>query len=208
MTMADDDATDAPAETPEEETREAPAEKTGATAAGKGRLFIILCAAVAFLAAAAGYAVALLTTGQSPLAPAAAEAGQGQAPAAPSGAEAGDAAVPPPATADTEKLLYKDLESITVNLDEPQLARYVHATITLGIDEKEFEQVAPQIDAKLLVLRDWLTVYLTSLSLEDVRGSANLNRIRREILDAFNEQLWPGGKPMIRKVLFKDFAIK
>jgi len=177
----------------------------------KPALFLALCAGVALVAGGAGFAVAWMTAGGgTPLAPAEAEAGQPDAESPTSPAEgaaspAGSAATPAEAP---EPLAYKDLESITVNLDEPRLARYVHATITLGIAKEEFEKVSQHIDANMLILRDWLTVYLTSLTLDEVRGPANLNRIRREILDAFNEKLWPNAKPHIRKVLFKDFAVK
>jgi len=192
-----------------------PADEPAAAPGGlfrKPALFLALCAGVALVAGGAGFTVALLTAGGgTPLAPAAAEAGQPDAEAPPSPADG--AAPPAGATAatpadDLEALAYKDLESITVNLDEPRLARYVHATITLGIAKEEFEEVSQHIDANMLILRDWLTVYLTSLTLDEVRGPANLNRIRREILDAFNEKLWPNGRPRIRKVLFKDFAVK
>ncbi|MBL7139331.1 MAG: flagellar basal body-associated FliL family protein [Planctomycetes bacterium] len=171
---------------------------------GKGKRFVILCAGVAFAAGGAGYGVALLTTGGQPLAPAAAQADESADPAsltapAPAARQVAD---------DTDKCLYKDLEPITVNLDEPRLARYVHACLTLAIPEEEFAAASLVVDAKMLVLRDWLTVYLASLTLDEVRGPASLNRMRREILDAFNQELWPDQKPRIRKVLFKEFAVK
>ena len=58
------------------------------------------------------------------------------------------------------------------------------------------------------ILTNWLTIYLASLSLEDIRGDRNLKRIQIQILDAFNEQLFPNQKPKIKRVLFKEFAIQ
>ncbi len=203
-----DPAPDSPQDAPEAQATAPP--ETGETgdAAGASRkpvLFVVLCAAVALVAGGAGYVVAVLTTGQAPLAPASAQADEAEAP---DEAET-EAAVPPPRPEGAgETYAYKDLESITVNLDEPRLARYVHATITLAIAEEDFETASKTIDVRTRVLRDWLTVYLTGLTLDEVRGAANLNRIRREILDAFNAELWPDSKPKIRKVLFKEFAVK
>ncbi len=199
----------APQDASESRPPETDAEDTGGGDAppGKRRLFFILCAGVALAAGGAGYAVAVITAGPQALWPASAEAGETQTPA--EGTEASDDALPDPKPAEeTENYAYKDLEPITVNLDEPRLARYVHATVTLGILEEDFAKASADIDAETRVLRDWLTVYLTSLTLDDVRGPANLNRIRREILDAFNQELWPEGKPLIRKILFKEFAVK
>jgi len=194
-----DDTTDTP-----DGADDAPAKTGEGGSAGKGKLFLILCAAVAFLAAGAGYGVAVLTTGTTPLAPASAQAGEAPVP----GEDEPAAAAADEPGAEAETFLYKDLDPITVNLNEPRLARYVHASVTLGIREDEFNDVSPQVDARTNVLRDWLTVYLTSLTLDDVRGPENLNRIRREILDAFNTELWPDATPKIRKVLFKEFAVK
>jgi len=210
MPETDADTPDTP---PEEEPQAPPAETdadetSGAAPSGKRRLFFILCAAVALVAGGAGYGVAVFTAGPDALAPASAEAGETQA-AGEEAAETPTEALPEPKSAEeTENYAYKDLEPITVNLDEPRLARYVHATVTLAIPQEDFEKASALIDEQTRVLRDWLTVYLTSLTLDDVRGPANLNRIRREILDAFNQELWPEGKPLIRKVLFKEFAVK
>ena len=204
-----DDETDAPQDAPEAPPPiEDVGEETTDTAAPprKGKLFLFLCAGVALATGGAGYAVAVFTAGESPLAPASAQAGEEQ-PTEAEPAAADDAAAAKPAE-EADNYIYKDLESITVNLDEPRLARYVHATITLAILQEDFEAAAQRIDGENRVLRDWLTVYLTSLTLDDVRGAANLNRIRREILDAFNQELWPESKPLIRKVLFKEFAVK
>jgi len=213
--MPDPETDTAPEAAPAEETpKRPPADEAGDEAAapapkGKGLRFVLLCAGVAFVTGGAGYAVALLTTGGPALPPASAQADPATTPPAP-----GDPAGTPPAPAagqapeDLEKCVYKDLDAITANLDEPRLARYVHACITLAIAEEEFAAAAPVIDAKMLVLRDWLTVYLASLTLDEVRGPASLNRMRREILDAFNQELWPDQKPKIRKVLFKEFAVK
>jgi len=173
-----------------------------------GKRFLILCAGVALAAGGAGYAVAVFTGDESPLAPASAQAQEDETPGPEVVKPPADAVPPGKPDEETVAYAYKDLEPITVNLDEPRLARYVRATITLAIPQEHFQAGSTRIDAETRVLRDWLTVYLTSLTLEDVRGPANLNRIRREILDAFNQELWPEGKPLIRKVLFKEFAVK
>jgi flagellar basal body-associated protein FliL len=60
----------------------------------------------------------------------------------------------------------------------------------------------------MMLLRDWLTTYFAGLSLEDVRGSRNLNRIKRDVQDQFNELLFPGTKPFVRQVLFREFAVQ
>ena len=62
--------------------------------------------------------------------------------------------------------------------------------------------------AKGPILTNWLTIYLASLGLEDIRGDRNLKRIQAQILDAFNDQLFPDEKPKIKRILFREFAIQ
>jgi flagellar basal body-associated protein FliL len=104
---------------------------------------------------------------------------------------------------------YYDLEPVVANLDEPGVTRYVRATITLEISSSlEQNKGVKLIEEKKPVLTNWLTIYLASLTLEDTRGDRNLKRIQLQILDAFNETLFPDAKPLIKHVLFKEFAIQ
>lgn len=104
---------------------------------------------------------------------------------------------------------YDNVEPVLANLDEPGVARYVRVTLSLEVSGqldpvkgKEF------LDQRQMLLRDWLTTYFSGLSLEDVRGSRNLNRIKRDVLDQFNALLFANSKPYIVQVLFKEFAVQ
>ena len=129
-----------------------------------------------------------------------AEASEPQGPAA--------AAAPPTAPDVSGEYRYFDMEPITINLDEPRLARYVRAAITLAFDAKNESDVRSQVDKRLPELKNWLAVYLAGRTLDEVRGTQSLNRVRREICDAFNEQIWPQQPPRIHHVLLKEFAVQ
>ena len=110
---------------------------------------------------------------------------------------------------DSQKRWYYHLEPVIANLDVDDVTRYVKASLTLEIsievDEKEGKAF---IDEKKPILTNWLTVYLASLSLYDIRGDSNLKRIQSQVLDAFNEKLFPDSKPKIKNILFKEFAVQ
>jgi flagellar basal body-associated protein FliL len=109
----------------------------------------------------------------------------------------------------SKKVWYYDFEPVVANLNEPSVARYVSLTITLQIgsdlSEKDGKAI---IDEKIPILTDWLTVYLAGLSLDDIRGDKNLKSIQAQILDAFNEKLFPDSKPRIKHILFRNFAVQ
>lgn len=103
---------------------------------------------------------------------------------------------------------YYDFEPVTVTLNTRQKDRYLRATITLALAKKTFSKTAPLIDSKKPLLKDKLITYLSGLGLADVGDSAHLNKIRREILQTFNQALWPDEKPQIDHLLFKEFALQ
>ena len=107
-----------------------------------------------------------------------------------------------------EDFEYYEFDSIRANLLVPQRMRYIVVTPILAIGKAHFQSANKAIETKKLELKSWLTVYLHGCTLDDVSGAENLNRIRREIQDEFNDQLWPDGRPLIDHVLFKDFGIQ
>lgn len=111
--------------------------------------------------------------------------------------------------ADAQKDWYYDLEPVVANLNEPGVTRYIRIALTLQISpDMDKKKGTEFIDEKKPLLTNWLTIYLAGLSIEDTRGDRNLKRIQSQILDAFNEKLFPNAKPQIGHVLFKEFAIQ
>jgi flagellar basal body-associated protein FliL len=116
---------------------------------------------------------------------------------------------PEPTGGDSQKTWYYDLEPVVANLNEPGATRYVRATLILEISsEVDKKKGAAFLEAKKPLLTNWLTIYLASLSIEEIRGNKGLNHIQSEVLDAFNENLFPDDRPQIKKILFKEFAVQ
>lgn len=109
----------------------------------------------------------------------------------------------------SQETWYYDLEPVVANLNEPGITRYVRATLTLEISgEVDQKKGTALLEEKNPVLKNWLTLYLASLALEDIRGGKRLRRLQSQISDAFNEKLFPDAKPQIKRVLFKEFAVQ
>lgn len=109
---------------------------------------------------------------------------------------------------DAKPWYYAELEPTVASLDEPEVTRYVRATIILEMSpELDSIEGAKLIDEKKPALTNWLTIYLASLTLDDVTGNTNLRHIQAQILDGFNEILFPDAKPQIKYILYKEFII-
>ena len=109
---------------------------------------------------------------------------------------------------DSQKTWYYDFEPVVANLNEPGATRYIRVALTLQISsELDPKKGTALIEEKIPLLRNWLTIYVSSQTIEDIRGDRNLRRIQSEILDAFNEKLFPDARPQIKSILFKEFAV-
>jgi len=80
--------------------------------------------------------------------------------------------------------------------------------ITLQIPKSQEEIFKTRIEAKRILLRNWLLSKGSDLDLEDIRGAAGQNRLRREIRDHFNTVLCPDGYDQIYDVLFEEFTVQ
>jgi flagellar basal body-associated protein FliL len=97
-----------------------------------------------------------------------------------------------------------DLEPIVINLNEPQVTRYLRVIFSLAINDDDYSAAEADIIKKSHEMNNYLIIYLSNLSLEEVRGKKNINRVRREVQDSLNDRLWPGGKPLIASVSLKQ----
>ena len=181
------------------------AQKSDKETSGSGILQWIIMAVVVFVCAGAGFGLGRLFAGygqpQSPLPSQQTE----PAPIPPAQKTVEDA----PAENSKGIWYYNDLEPVAANLNVPNATRYVRVTLTLELSsDLAEEQGRKLLDAKKPALKNRLTLYLASLSIEDCTGTKNLMRIRSEILDAFNQELFPDSKPQIRKVYLKEFVIQ
>ncbi len=97
---------------------------------------------------------------------------------------------------------------VIVNLQEERMTRYIRVKIVLEVDA-EAEKVFSEHLAKAKPgLKSWLIGYLSGKTLKDVGGSIGVKRLQREILEHFEEVLYPEGNGPLRQVLFEEYAVQ
>jgi len=102
-----------------------------------------------------------------------------------------------------------DLEPTVGNLDEAGSMRFLRVSISLEMSpELDSVKSIGYLDEREAIMKDFITTYVAGLSLERVKGSSNLNRIKKELRDGFNELLFPEGKPLVLRVFLREFAIQ
>jgi len=102
----------------------------------------------------------------------------------------------------------EDGEGIVVNLDGERMTRYLRIAFSMKIAKESEDEFREKLLEKMPPLRDWLINHLSVYSLEEIRGAAGQNRIRREIRDQFNTIMFPRGGDRIFEILFFEFAVQ
>ena len=163
----------------------------------------IITALIVVFCAGAGFGLGRLFAGPGKEEPA------GDAAAGPEKSENVKTELPDLTAKDSQKTWYFDLDPVVANLDEPSVTRYIRVLITLQISSDVDQKKGTEfLTEKMPLLTNWLTIYLAGLSIEDIRGDKNLQRIQTQIRDYLNEKLFPDSKPQIKGILFKEFAIQ
>ncbi|MEQ9407240.1 MAG: flagellar basal body-associated FliL family protein [Fuerstiella sp.] len=99
-------------------------------------------------------------------------------------------------------------ESVVVNLDEGAMTRYLRVTLKLQVAKDKELMIVPLIEEKKALLKNWLLNQISDKGLDDIRGAAGQNRLRREIRDQFNSVLFPDGYDRIYDVLFDEYNVQ
>ena len=97
---------------------------------------------------------------------------------------------------------------VTVNLNDGRLSRYLRVKIVLQVDKFDEAEMIKLVEQKLSMLKSWLLSHLAGKSMEDIRGTAGQNLLRREIHDHFNEALSEDGIDRINDILFEEFNVQ
>jgi flagellar basal body-associated protein FliL len=188
----------------EQEQEDLEAEKTDEKALGRRILPWIIMFGIIVLCGGAGFVLSQFLGGSRT--PETVEHSQEDEPAQAGYLEVDEA---DDSATDSQNAWFYDLEPVVANLNVPGATRYVRAALTLEISsEVNKEKGLAFLDEKKPVLTSWLTVYLATLTLEDIRGGSNLKRIQSQVLEAFNEELFPDSEPHITNIHFKEFAIQ
>jgi flagellar protein FliL len=99
-------------------------------------------------------------------------------------------------------------DSLVVNLNEDRLTRYLRTKILLVVDEHDEKYINELVTKKKPALRNWLLASMSDKSLQEVSGASGQNKLRREIWQHFNSELFPDGSEKILDIFFEEFVVQ
>ena len=92
-----------------------------------------------------------------------------------------------------EHLAIVPVGDVAVNLAEDRMTRYLRVKVAIQVDEKAEKTAATLVEKRKVALKSWMISHIAGKSLKDVSGTVAVNRMQREILERFDDIIYPNG---------------
>ena len=86
--------------------------------------------------------------------------------------------------------------------------RYLRLRISLLVSKPHQKELEERLLVDGPLIKNWLLSHVSDKSLDDIRGKAGQNMLRREILDRINHTVAPDGRDRVFDVLFEEFNVQ
>ena len=161
-------------------------ESTEAPKKGKG--FLIIGLVVALFAGGAGFMVPLMAPQLF-------------------GADTTEEETGPPPL-DPVDVAFVEFGEVVVNLNLDRFNRYLKLKVTLEVAKEKLPDLTTIVEERKAVLRGWLISHVADKTMDEIRGAAGQNKLRREIHDHFNSILSKDGYDIVNDVYFEEFNVQ
>lgn len=180
------------------EASQEPKEKEKEKAPGGTSLVVVALLVLNTLLSGGGLALAWLRGGELGSAPGGSPDAEPSSPAA--SADGGAAAASDGGKPEAGELV--QVESMTLQLRNPEVARYVRLSVQLEVPTADDANTVKQ---KMALLRDGFISFLSDRSYEDLRGSGGLERAKAGLIEAARKAV---GKERVRGLYITDFVVQ
>lgn len=107
-----------------------------------------------------------------------------------------------------EKLATVPVGDVVVNLAEERMTRYLRIKVAVQVEAAEEKKLAEHVEKHKAALKSWMISHIAGKTLKDVSGTVGVNRLQREILERFDDLLYPSGDSPMRAVLFEEYVVQ
>ncbi|MCH8193114.1 MAG: flagellar basal body-associated FliL family protein [Planctomycetes bacterium] len=102
-----------------------------------------------------------------------------------------------------------DVPPAVANLMDPGARRYLRVGFKLEMSG-QFDAAGGEayMTKNMHKINNWIMIYFSNLTVRELQGEKNLNRVLMQIKDGLNELLFPDVRPLVVKALFSERAIQ
>jgi flagellar basal body-associated protein FliL len=106
------------------------------------------------------------------------------------------------------KTVIVPFSDIVVNLVDPRMQRYLRVKIAVLVDADAEEEATALLAKHKAAVKSKLIGHISGKEIKDVSGTVGVNRLQRELLERFEDVLYPDGHSQIRAILFEEYVIQ
>jgi flagellar basal body-associated protein FliL len=110
--------------------------------------------------------------------------------------------------AHAEHLASVAVGDVAVNLAEERMTRFLRVKIALQCEHSAEGKLHELVEKNKAALKSWAIGHLAGKSLKEVSGTVAIHRLQREMLERFDEMLFPDGESPLRAVLFEEYLVQ
>lgn len=110
--------------------------------------------------------------------------------------------------AHAEHLASVAVGDVAVNLAEERMTRFLRVKIALQCEHSAEAKLHELIEKNKASLKSWAIGHLAGKSLKEVSGTVAIHRLQREMLERFDEMLFPNGESPLKAVLFEEYLVQ
>jgi flagellar basal body-associated protein FliL len=96
-------------------------------------------------------------------------------------------------------------DSVVVNINDGRYTRFLRVRIVVVADARDEKVVKEGLEKEKASLQTWALGYLQDRTMEQLHGSAGMNKVRREMRDEFNRRLFGDGPEKIKDILLPEY---
>jgi flagellar basal body-associated protein FliL len=107
-----------------------------------------------------------------------------------------------------EHLATVPVGDVAVNLSEERMTRYLRVKVAVQVEAAMEKKVLEHVEKNKAALKSWMISHIAGKTLKDVSGTVGVNRLQREMLERFEDILYPHGESPLRNVLFEEYIVQ
>ena len=97
---------------------------------------------------------------------------------------------------------------LVVNLSDDRLNRYLRVKIALKVDSHDEKTMIALVTKHKAAMKSKIIGHLAGKGLKDVGGTVGIAKLQRELLEKFDDVLYPDGESKLKEVLFEEFVVQ
>ena len=97
---------------------------------------------------------------------------------------------------------------VTANVGDERSARFLRIKVAVQCEHTAEAKVKEHLEKNKAALKSWMVGNLSGRPLAEVKGPAAIARLQREVMERFDDMLYPEGESPLRAVLVEEYVIQ